>query len=588
MNFRKLTVLMLLVFLIAGIIYVQYEVQANNNIVKIKVDELNVRSGPGLDFEVIGKINQGEALQIIEEKNKWYKIKLANNNEGWIAGWYTEQYTESTPISKIAEANVTYLNVRSGPSTSFAIIEQIHPETKYPVVEIEGDWVKIQLNSNKVGWVAKWLVNIAESSPSTETLESDFVTIQADNLNVRYGPSTNAQVIGKLNRGTKVEVVAIEEGWYKIKFNDTFGYIASKYATKIDSEADSGAGNENNNDNETGTTTPPPADENKIQQVIVNTNILNLRNGPGNQYDVIGKLNNGDILTVLDKDGDWFYISKNSLPETKGWVANWLVSDYNQVVSNQPTVTILNPGTNLREGPSTSTNVVAIANVGDQFPIIATEGDWYQIQLPDGRKAYVAGWLVTAKGLEQNISRGIEGILQGKKIVIDAGHGGNDQGATGLHFKSIEKDLNLKVAKLLENKLEAAGATVYMTRTGNSKPSLQSRVDTAIIHRADAFVSIHHNTNINTSINGTITYYRDGSDKELAKSIQTELVKLTGTKNLGYRYGDYFVLRENSQVAVIVELAFISNYHDELKARSDKFQENAAEGIFQGLIKYFN
>lgn len=584
MNYRRLTILILLVLLIPGIIFIHGEVQANSNkFVKITVDGLNVRNGPGLDYDVIGKVNKGETLQIIEEKNKWYKIKLKNNSEGWIAGWYVEQYTESTLISKVAEANVTYLNVRSGPSTSFAIVEQIHPETKYPVIEIEGDWVKIQLNSNKTGWVAKWLVNITESSPSTETLESDFVTIQADNLNVRSGPSTATQVIGKLNRGAKVEVIAIEDGWYKIKFNNTFGYIASKYATQIDSY-----NNNNNSENLADNKTKSSENENKSQQVIVNTNILNLRSGPDNQYEVIGKLKNGDILTVLDKDGDWFYISKATAPEIKGWVANWLVSDYNLVVSNQPTVTILNPGTNLREGPSTSTNVIGIANAGEQFPIIATEGDWYQIQLPDGRKAYVAGWIVTTKGMEQNISRGIEKILQGKRIVIDPGHGGRDNGATGLHFKSIEKNLNFEVAKLLEKKLTAAGATVYMTRTDDSKPSLQARVDTAIIHRADAFVSIHHNTNIDTSINGTITYYRDSSDKELAKSIQSEVVKKTGTKDLGYRYGDYFVLRENSQVGVIVELAFISNYHDELKARSNKFQENAAEGIFQGLIKYFN
>lgn len=583
MNYRRLTALALLILLISGIIYMQNEAQANtNNLVKIAVDGLNVRSGPGLEYEVIGKVNKGETLQIIEEKNKWYKISFSNNKVGWVAGWYTEQYIDSTPVVKTAEANVTYLNVRTGPSTSFAVIEQIHPETKYPIIEIEGDWVKIQLNSNKVGWVAKWLVNISESSPSTETLKSDFVTIQADNLNVRSGPSTDFQIIGKLNKGAQVEVIAIEEGWYKIKFNNSFGYIASKYASQIDSY------NDNNSENQADNKTESSENENKSQQVIVNTNILNLRSGPSIQHDITGKLYHGDILTVLDKNGDWIYISKTTSPEIKGWVANWLVSDYNLVVSNQPTVIILNPGTNLREGPSTSTNVIGIANAGDQFPIIATEGDWYQIQLPDGRKAYVAGWIVTTKGMEQNISRGIEKILQGKRIVIDAGHGGRDNGATGLHFKSIEKNLNLEVAKLLEKKLTATGATVYMTRTDDSKPSLQARVDTAIIHRADAFVSIHHNTNIDTSINGTITYYRDSSDKELAKSIQSEVVKKTGTKDLGYRYGDYFVLRENSQVGVIVELAFISNYHDELKARSSKFQENAAEGIFQGLIKYFN
>lgn len=577
MRFKKAIIsLILIVSISSGLLISNPVYSSSKTFVEIQSDTLNVRSGPSLDYKITEKVYKGERYELLEEKNNWVKIKT-KNSEGWIAGWFTKKITDSTTIQKTAEATVENLNVRSGPSTSFAIIGQIHPEQKYPILEQQGEWVKIQLNSSKSGWVATWFVKISEGTPSEESLQQDYVTIETDDLNVRSGPSTNSDIIGELNKGEKVEVLEVIDGWYKIKYKNGFGWIASKYASQVNEQDKDNTTNDNNNQ------TKPT----QKKQVIVNVDSLNMRSGPGQEYEIIAKLNKGSILTVEETSGDWLKVSTNMSPSKQGWVANWLVSDYNQIVSNQPMVTILYPATNLRESPSTSAPVVARANAGEQFPIISTVGDWYQIQLNDGRKAYVAGWIVSTKGVEQKISKGIDKVLKDKVIVIDAGHGGRDNGATGLHFKSVEKDLNLQIAKLLQQKLEAAGSKVIMTRTTDEKIQLQERVDIAINNDADAFISIHHNTNADTHINGTITYYYDSYDRELAKELQSELVKHIETKDLNARYGDYFILRENTQVAVLIETAFISNYHDELKAKSPKFQENVAEGIFQGIIKYF-
>ena len=549
--------------------FLLYEKQvAAGETVTIKADILNVRSGPGLDYQVVAKVYQDEKYPVLEEKNNWIKIKL-DNGEAWVAGWFVEKENTEKDKIKVLESNVTNLNVRKGPSLSFSVTDQIQPETKYPVLDIEGDWVKIQLNSEKQGWVAKWLVTIAEDNPSDQTLNKDFVTILADILNVRTGPSIDYEKIGTVKKDEKVEVVDINNGWYKIKYKEGFGWIAGEFAGKPET-----------NDQETDN-----SDEN---QVIVNTDILNLRKGPGLEYEITGKLYKNDLLIVHQSSGEWLYITKEDSPELKGWIANWLVEKKDQVVSNKPTVIILNPGTNLREGPSTSYKVVGTANTGDQFPILAKEGDWYQIQLSDETKAYVAGWIVSTKGLEDNITHGIEKILKDKVIVLDPGHGGRDNGATGFHFNSIEKILNYNVAVRLEKKLEAAGARVILTRTADIFISLQDRVDIAAYNKADIFISIHHNSNDNPYVSGTITYYYDSGDRKLASIIQSELVKQIKLENKGIDYGRYHVLRENPRVAVLVEIAFLSNYQDELKARSDVFQEKAAEGLFQGIIRYFN
>ncbi len=561
-------IIMIAIFIIVSMVpHPQHVFSSDKELIRVKVDILNVRSGPGLEYNVINKIHNGETYQLIEDNKAWMKIKI-NDSIGWVAGWLVEKVTTNTKV-KTAESTVDTLNVRQGPSTNFDIIDQIHPNTKYPIIDEEGDWIKIQVNTNKFGWIAKWFSKIAEEAATNESVQSDYVTIQVNMLNVRKSPSTDSEIIGVVEKGDKVEVVNIENGWYKIKFKSGYGWITSKYASQI-------------------TKSNGPSNNEDKQKVMVNTNILNLRRGPSTQYKIIGKLLKNDILIVLETNGDWLHIQKANSPEVKGWVANWLVVNYNHIVSNQPTVVILNPGTNIRSGPSTNDSVLTIAKVGDQFPIISTAGDWYQIKLKDGKIAYVAGWIVSVKGIKQDIKHGINKLLQNKVIVIDAGHGGKDYGATGTHFKSTEKVLNLQVAKLLEKKLEAAGAKVVMTRSTDIRIPLQERVDIAVNNHADAFISIHHNTNENTIINGTITYYYSSRSKTLATDIQTEVVKQVKLENLNAQYGDYYVLRENPRLSVLVELAFISNYQDELKARSNKFQENAAEGIFEGLIKYFS
>ncbi|MBI4865379.1 MAG: N-acetylmuramoyl-L-alanine amidase [Candidatus Wallbacteria bacterium] len=95
------------------------------------------------------------------------------------------------------------------------------------------------------------------------------------------------------------------------------------------------------------------------------------------------------------------------------------------------------------------------------------------------------------------------GPLAGRRIVVDAGHGGKDQGATGIcrragveQFRLQEKDLTLDVAQRVADKLRQAGATVYMTRTSDETLDLYGRGIAGRVLEADAFVSIHFNYSV--------------------------------------------------------------------------------------------
>jgi len=379
------------------------------------------------------------------------------------------------------QVKIKELNVRSGPSTSFAIVAKIHKDEIYQVITQEGDWYKIKVNSNISGWVANWLVDkTKEKANISEGL------ISADILNLRESPSLTAKIIGQLPKGTKITINSIRDDWYKITHLNLTGWVAKKYINT----------------------------SNPIVKVIINK-------------------------------------------------------------------------TNIRSGPSTTFPIISHGAIGEVFPIVEVVGDWYKITLPNKQIGYVANWVVMTEGISSNLTHGIISYLKNKVIIIDPGHGGIDPGAEGRNFNTVEKKINLAVANNLAAKLKAAGAQVYLTRNDDRDVSLQRRVDLVKEKKGDLFISIHHNTNIDQTVNGTITYYYYDDSKKLAETIQKYLVQQIGLKNLNARYEDYFVLRENSVPAVIVEVGFLSNYYDELKIKNKSFQEKTAEGIFQGIVKYF-
>ncbi|MGZ4134403.1 MAG: N-acetylmuramoyl-L-alanine amidase family protein, partial [Tumebacillaceae bacterium] len=204
-----------------------------------------------------------------------------------------------------------------------------------------------------------------------------------------------------------------------------------------------------------------------------------------------------------------------------------------------------------------------------------------------------AGWLVQVSGATTGIKEQKESLdssLRGKTIVLDPGHGGFDVGAIGHATGLYEKDATLALSRILYNKLLTTGANVVMTRSDDSFVSLSDRVNISKDKQADLFVSLHYNTNPDPSLSGSITYYYNaqGADHQLADLVEKNLVQTLGLPDLGTRFGDFYVLRENPQTAILIETSFLSNARDEQMAKDQKLEEKAAEGIFQALVSYLH
>ena len=187
-------------------------------------------------------------------------------------------------------------------------------------------------------------------------------------------------------------------------------------------------------------------------------------------------------------------------------------------------------------------------------------------------------------------------------VVIDAGHGGFDSGKVGVDG-TLEKDVNLLIAKKLEKLLQAADIHVVMTRTEDAglydetsdnkkRQDMTNRIK--LINEANpaCIVSIHQNSYPEESVDGAQVFYYTGSDsgKLLAALIQQELVTDVDPSNHRVEKANdsYYLLKNASAPIVIAECGFLSNYAESKKLVDDAYQQKLAWAIHMGILQYLN
>ena len=467
------------------------------------------------------------------------------------------------------------LQVRSGPGLTYSVIGSLKKGESINVTAISGDWFQIAFG-NQSGWVASWLT----TSTTTDTTDNTTIVARVNGLNVRSGPSIDSAVLDRMNAGEKAILTERDGEWAAIVVNGTEGWVHTDYISEATERA------------------IPTANEKAptLDSFTVSVNTLNVRKKADLSSKRVGLIHKGETYAVKEIDGNWVRIVVDKKQE--GWVYSFhgtLSTQKKQTTekSATKTVTILSNGTNIREAATTSSQTVSRADAGVKLAIIGEEGDWYKVSLPSDKTAFVAKWVVstddevTAKPAKKPKTARVPGTLKGLTLVVDAGHGGNDRGTTGARGTD-EKGITLLTAELLAAKLKAAGANVIMTRESDTFVSLRKRVAISQQHQADAFISVHYDANLDTSITGFTTYYTHSSQQALATAVNKGLASTVNLRNRGAQPADFLVLRENKQDAILIELGFLSNVTEERAITTEMFREQAAHGIYKGLLKYFN
>ncbi|MGF1535667.1 MAG: N-acetylmuramoyl-L-alanine amidase [Elainellaceae cyanobacterium] len=172
-------------------------------------------------------------------------------------------------------------------------------------------------------------------------------------------------------------------------------------------------------------------------------------------------------------------------------------------------------------------------------------------------------------------------------VVIDPGHGGFDPGAVGrggLQEKNIVLPVSLQVAQILEQQ----GVSALLTRRVDREIDLEPRVQIAERANATLFVSIHANAiSLNRpDVNGIETYYTSGQGQRFAQIVHSSLLQATGGPDRGVRQARFYVLRNTSMPAILVETGFVTGAQDAPRLADPAYQTRLAQGIARGILQY--
>lgn len=180
-----------------------------------------------------------------------------------------------------------------------------------------------------------------------------------------------------------------------------------------------------------------------------------------------------------------------------------------------------------------------------------------------------------------------------KVVVIDAGHGGRDVGANkqGINEKDIDLAIVLKLKEIFDNSDQNIG--VYYTRTDDSNPTFDQRVQLANKSDADLFISIHNNSTRSgrmSGTSGTQVMYDETSEasRQFAQICLEEVTGRIGSRDKGLVEGDSIYIIRTSEVPVaLIEVGFMTNKDELEKLNSDAYQRETAEGVYQAVLRAF-
>ncbi|MGM8297505.1 SH3 domain-containing protein [Clostridium perfringens] len=389
----------------------------------ISSEDLGLRKGADSSHEIITSIPSGARVNIIDKvSDNWYKVGY-KDFVGYVEAKDIRVLGDNLNQDNVGLISANQLNVRTSPNENGQVIGTLHKNDKVNVLDksIDG-WYKIDFNGRRAYVSSKYVnlisykTNEVKTEVKKEPIEGTGKVNINTALNVRQASTTNSRIIGSLKGGEKVNIISESNGFYKIEFNNSYGYVYSKYISKDgDSEKvqvvkQEEVKKEKVDESKKEAKATPKAEPmvlavrslNKTGIVNVSSS-LNVRSSASTSSKVIGSLSGNTKVTIIGEEGAFYKIEYKG---SHGYVAKEYVKDVTESNnSNQGTQTSEKPSTpestektgvvnvssslNVREGASTSSKVIGSLSGNTKVTIVGEEGAFYKIEYK-GSHGYVA------------------------------------------------------------------------------------------------------------------------------------------------------------------------------------------------------
>ncbi|UQS84758.1 N-acetylmuramoyl-L-alanine amidase [Apilactobacillus apisilvae] len=238
---------------------------------------------------------------------------------------------------------------------------------------------------------------------------------------------------------------------------------------------------------------------------------------------------------------------------------------------------------NLRQDHNDQSKIISQVPHGQHLNVMKTSNNnWWYVKY-NGQKGWVASWLLDKSSYDPSKSN----KMAEATIVIDPGHGGSDSGTLSQNQQYMEKTYTLKMADKVANQLQKLNANVVMTRNSDKYVSLGQRTRLSNNLKADLFVSFHFDSaNGDGNASGFGIYKYHDNANQIANKVNDNFNLPLHSR--GVSIGNYYVLRENTQPAILLEMGFMDSTNDVQYIRNNGYQQKVADQVSSAINQYFN
>lgn len=340
--------------------------QAAAESARITGSVVNVRSGPGESYDIVGMLARDTSINVVERSNGWCRMQAGN-----VSGWVEESLVGSVPEAATLRVTAAAANLRAGAGTSFAKLGEAKKGDSLKLLGVHGDWYQIQTVSGLYGFINSSLVE--KQSGTAVSSDAGSRASTAANAGTSQNSTAVSEDIPVYVNGTRVNFdvkPVIENGRTLVPMRAIFEAM--------------GAGIEWDGDSQT-----VRAQKGETRVVLTIGSLSPTVDGKAVQLDVPAKIVGNRTLAPLRFVGEalggrvaWDPSAREVRiysPDSPGDKLAALIIDRDEV--------------NLRSLPSTSGSVMGAAARGQQYGIMSESDGWYKVNYL-GKDAWVAGWLV--------------------------------------------------------------------------------------------------------------------------------------------------------------------------------------------------
>ena len=400
----------------------------------ISSEDLGLRKGADSSHEIITSIPSGARVNIIDKvSDNWYKVGY-KDFVGYVQSKHIRVLGDNLNQDNVGLISANQLNVRTSPNENGQVIGTLHKNDKISVLDksIDG-WYKIDFNGRRA-YVSSKYVNLisyknneVKKEVKKEPIEGTGKVNITTALNVRQAATSNSRIVGSLKGGEKVNIISESNGFYKIEFNNSYGYVYCKYISKYGKNENVQAVKQEEVKKEAKVApkaTPVVLAARSLNKTgIVNvSSSLNVRSGASTSSKVIGSLSGNSKVTIVGEEGAFYKIEYKG---SHGYVAKEYIKDVtgSNNNSNQGTTTPEKPSTpenikktgvvtaskglNVRKEANTSSQIVGILNSGESVEILGEENGFYKITYK-GQEAYASKNYINIFDGNSNVNPGLD------------------------------------------------------------------------------------------------------------------------------------------------------------------------------------